>query len=100
LVSPYRVVLRRGEVLNWDVRIDQTLGGIELFRIEIYFPGESPFNFGRTTLFRGFSPSFRTLELSAGRADDPGEYKYGVRIMDNSSDRLIEDEDPYIMVQA
>ena len=99
IVEPNTVYLNRGEYLNWDIRVDQELRFINRFRWEIYFPERSPFSFGRTKTFQIETRSFETKELSAGSADVSGEYKYGVRLVNASSDETIYDEDPYIIVR-
>ena len=38
-------------------------------------------------------------EVDAGAAEEPGEYKYGVRATDDSTGRVLNDDDPYIIVR-
>jgi hypothetical protein len=38
-------------------------------------------------------------QIDAGSADDPGEYKYGVRATDGVTRQELSDDDPYIIVR-
>jgi hypothetical protein len=98
-ISPDPAVVNSGTPVIWKFQ-SNTLSN-QRIRWEVYFSRGSPFHdqgdrFTTTTT--------RTFGQHAGAtgamsADDPGDYKYGVRAIDLPSRMLLGDDDPYLEVR-
>lgn len=103
--EPERAEVAVGEHVQWSIEVAGRNGSVEW---EIYFEERSPF---RRRSFRVATAVQRPLtfpptgeegvhvgQISAGAAEEPGEYKYGVRATDQETNRPLSDDDPYIIV--
>ncbi len=106
-ISPETAKIRRGTSVNWRFRTeDPTYRGL---RWTIYFRESHPF---ARPLAIGIIGPF-ALDISvdtlprdgqhtgaspAASADEPGHYKYGVRLDDPTEGQELGEEDPYLIV--
>lgn len=104
--SPERAEVAAGETVQWLIEV---VGGTRAIRWEVYFQGRSPFRQRayniRTEVRVSFPQGPRPEEavhigrIDAGEANEPGEYKYGVRAVDDATRAALSDDDPYIIVR-
>ncbi len=76
----------------------------------IYFSGSTPFKSKGTTFRtvsagkaqkqRGGSVIYVHSALSLPlTAEDPGDFKYGIRVIDSRSNQVLGDDDPYLLIR-
>jgi hypothetical protein len=104
--EPSKAEVAVGEHVKWSI---QVTGRTRSVGWEIYFENKSPFRRQSYRLATAvqvpltFPPSDEAAvhvgEVDAGAAEEPGEYKYGVRATDDSTGRVLNDDDPYIIVR-
>lgn len=109
---PELIRVPRGSIVAWNLRINLS-SRAPIFRdglkFTVYFREDSPFDWKRESLrlppsrfFRPIGPFSSNIkeevEIAEGRAENIGEYKYGIRVSAGSNDESIYDEDPYIYV--
>jgi hypothetical protein len=101
-VVPERVRVRVGHPVAWVVL---SFDGLAPVSLQVYFDDRSPFEWSVQSVQvhpeqkgppRRHVPSPEQPVIS-GAPDTPGDYKYGVRILDVYGD-VLDDEDPYITV--
>jgi hypothetical protein len=99
--EPERAVVALGETVRWLVRARARVKSIEW---RVYFSKGSPFKEGSwKTTTEGSSEggdAAHTGVIEAGEAQQPGEYKYGVRATDASTNEELSDDDPFLIVQS
>lgn len=99
---PERAVVALGETVRWIVRA----GGIGAKSIEwqVYFRQGSPFKEHSWKMkTEGKSENDDAAHagvIDAGETQQPGEYKYGVRAVDTSTNQELSDDDPFLIVQS
>jgi hypothetical protein len=103
--EPERAEVAVGETVQWSIEVT---GGTRSVEWEIYFENESPFR-RRSYRVRTEAQSLtipavpetgvHVGRIDAGIADEPGEYKYGVKATDETTRRALSDDDPYIIVR-
>jgi len=102
-ISPDPAFVPRGQQIRWvfavmDKSITQTRLGWK-----IYFDGANPFNAKGGASFDWTSPYFSSgLEDSSiipGEANAPGDYKYGIQVVDIRHGQVLGDDDPYLIVR-
>jgi hypothetical protein len=109
LTIPERAEVVVGEMVQWSIAV---IGGgrpIRSVKWEFYFEGRSPFprrTYSVTTgiqVPRGRPSTVQEIAyiatIDAGHASGPGEYKYGVRAIDEATEHALSDDDPYIVVR-
>jgi hypothetical protein len=100
--SPEPATVKRGTPVKWRFRTDNSQETARI-RWSVYFKPESnPFGYQR--------PIFSTLSGEADGqhsattgivfADTPGDYKYGVRAEDMSTEKELGNDDPWLKVSA
>jgi len=104
--EPEKAEVAVGEHVSWSIEVR---GRTPSVGWEIYFENDSPFrrrSYRVATTMRvsqTYPPSDEAAihvgEVDAGTAEEPGEYKYGVRASDDSTGRILSDDDPYIIVR-
>lgn len=104
VVEPDPAVVDRGSNIEWELSFNNA-EGLETIRWEIYFRKSSPFkeNFWKYVTKSATEPSGQKKHrgvIRAGSADEPGEHKYGVRIIDTNSEKALSDDDPWIIVRG
>ena len=99
--EPERAVVALGETVRWLVRVR---AGVKSIEWRVYFSKGSPFKEGswKTTTERSSEgdDAAHTGVIEAGEAQQPGEYKYGVRATDASTNEELCDDDPFLIVQS
>src|SRR5262249_37300509 len=97
--SPDPAVVQRGSLVSWSFRaIAEGQGSL---RWIVYFGKGSPFR-GQDDHFVTDTPPVEGRHVGASRemsADEPGEYKYGVRVVDPASPAPLADDDPWLIVK-
>ena len=108
--EPERAIIEVGEPVQWAVRVAGGRRWIPSVLWEVYFEKESPFRErtwrvsselkepGRRR-WRDKRKAVHVATIEAGEAHEPGEYKYGVRAFAGSTQELLGDDDPYIVVR-
>jgi hypothetical protein len=107
--EPERAEVAVGETVQWSIEVT---GGTRTARSvawEIYFQGKGPFNqlsYRATTevVVPRTDPPQQDVgvhvgKIDAGKAEEPGEYKYGVRAIDEATRHALSDDDPHIIVR-
>lgn len=104
--EPEKAEVGVGEHVTWSIAVAGRSRSVEW---EIYFDSQSPFRrrsyrvATAVTVPRTFPPSdeagVHVGQIEAGAAEEPGEYKYGVRAVDQANQRALSDDDPYIIVR-
>jgi len=103
--EPERAEVAVGEHVQWSIEVT---GGTRSVEWEVYFDNESPFR--RRSYRVRTEAQVLTIppvpeagvhigRIEAGSADEPGQYKYGVRATDETANRQLSDDDPYIIVR-
>lgn len=106
---PEVAVIPRGTPVQWLVRNDYghryLLHRYPRLFWEIYFVGRSPFpRFSGLLRIRTSSDSPEDSNASHNGSTEPliaeeeGEFKYGIRVIDAETKELISDEDPWLIV--
>jgi hypothetical protein len=86
LEVPSSMQVKRGARVAWRVRSDRRL------RWTVYFDHGTPFDATTGEVVA------ESADVVLGTADEPGGYKYGVRVTDPQSDAVLGDDDPYLIV--
>jgi hypothetical protein len=97
--SPDPAIVRRGTIVNW--RFQTSVGTFPKLRWIVYFNKGSPFRV-QNPLFVADTSSAQGQHIGTSgqmSADDPGDYKYGVRVIDSSIHETIGDDDPRLIVE-
>jgi hypothetical protein len=113
--EPERAVVDVGEPVEWSVEVSAGPRAVPLVTWEVYFGHESPFDqrswrveskiVGRRRKWplrkrwRDKNKNVYRAKITAGEANEPGEYKYGVRAFSSSPETPLSDDDPYIVVR-
>jgi hypothetical protein len=103
ITVPERIRVKRGDGVRWMLNIFQpNLPLPERLLFELYFPKGSAFAWSRQFLTIDlinppFFPSSNLL-LADGVTSKPGDFKYGVRAIDQRKQEPIEDVDPFLIV--
>jgi hypothetical protein len=96
-IDPYSAEVSQGGKVRFEITIRQGLPDVEA---EVYFDERSPFRW-RAERVRvpagtaGGGP--RWIEATA---DEPGDFKYGVRAVTAAEGILVADDDPFLTVRA
>ncbi len=99
--EPERAVVALGETVRWVIRAGAT--GVKSVEWQVYFSHGSPFkerSWKLTTEGGSENDAAHAGVIDAGEAQQPGEYKYGVRAVDASTNQEISDDDPFLIVQS
>lgn len=95
--SPDPAVVQRGTPVNWRF---QAYGlSFPQLRWVVYFDKGSPF---RGDHFIVDTPAVGGQHIGASSkmsADDPGEYKYGVRVVETTNQKTLGNDDPELIVK-
>jgi hypothetical protein len=100
--SPDPAIVRRGEAVSWRFQAS-TLPASPL-QWTVYFNKGSPFHaqdHSHIHQFTARTPSVGRQQIATSQAmsaDDPGEYKYGVRVVDAINQTTLGDDDPWLIV--
>jgi hypothetical protein len=100
--EPERAVVSLGETVRWVVRAGGN--GVKSIEWQVYFNHGSPFKERSLKMTteegseNGEAPHAGVID--AGEAQQPGEYKYGVRAVDTSTNQELSDDDPFLIVQS
>jgi hypothetical protein len=95
---PDPAIVERGTPVVWRFQAS----GINPSRLrwEVYFDNKSPFRgLGKLLITDTASSSGQHAGASGGRtADVPGDFKYGVRVVDTVARKTLSDDDPRLIV--
>jgi hypothetical protein len=96
--SPDPAVVKRGSLVNWNFQAI----GIAYPKLEwtVYFSKGTPFRQG--IRFVAGTSEVRGQHAGASppmTAEDPGDYKYGVRLVDTANQKTLGDDDPRLIVE-
>ena len=101
---PESVRVPRGTIVQWEIN-PPPLGYAYRRRppleFQVYFPKKSPFEWNIFNKeITGFSPLIipKRIILAEGVAGTLGDYKYGIQVLEKDSDRILDDEDPYLII--
>jgi hypothetical protein len=95
-ISPDPKNVTRGNRVVWYVQDDS--GETGRWRWTLYFHHGSPFREGWE--FSVTTTSGEIGTVNPGQALEPGEWKYGIRVANNDTRDVRDDEDPYLIVHA
>ncbi|QDW27216.1 hypothetical protein FFJ24_021255 [Pedobacter sp. KBS0701] len=102
LEIPHVIHLKVGSRLKVVIRRIQPFMDLNRYfntTVGMYFEGNSPFGdklVHEVSLDKNIRSEGAEIVLFEGTAERPGEYKYGINVIDRGSVRF--DEDPYIIV--
>ena len=97
IFSPDPAIVQRKTLVSWKFQ-SNALPSRQLQWIA-YFDKGSPFR-GQGTQFITDTPAGQQIGTSpAMSADDPGDYKYGVRVVDPVNHQVLGDDDPWLIVR-
>jgi hypothetical protein len=98
---PDPAIVSKGTPVNWRFRTDNTEGPARI-RWSVYFHNGSPF--GTYTIdiptFSGRITGQHIALTATMFADDPGDYKYGVKAENASTGALLGEDDPKLEVTS
>jgi len=107
LIIPERVEVPQFSVVEWNIiNVDRDLypilGRYGSLVFTLYFENNSPFRWKRQFI-QIFEPRFepflsKTIRLVEDVADEKGDFKYGVKVVDAEKNETIYDEDPLLIV--
>ena len=101
-ITPEPAFIRVGESVSWELSV---ASGFHIDAIEwsIYFRGADPFRRGKGSIWthvtRRLPSGVHGGVLDVGPAQEPGEYKYGVRTANANTREELSDDDPYLVVR-
>jgi hypothetical protein len=95
-VSPDPAVVDQGMVIEWYFLVEPGLPTLDL---EVYFSKGSPTGWPRRRTKADRSQHGSTSSVIEAVAEEPGEYKYGVRAIEHATEEVIADDDPYLIVR-
>ena len=99
---PGVVFVPRWMRISW--RVEQEIPLPNPLRWEVYFDHGSPFHNRKKPAVIDTEPSNdngrHSGETKPERAEEDGDYKYGVRVIDLKGDKVLSDDDPYLIVRA
>jgi hypothetical protein len=100
ICSPDPAGVQQGTPVTWRFRADEL--SVPLLRWTVYFNHSSPFSGQVNQLTADTIPvsGQHTRTTGAMSADKPGDYKYGVRVVDSSNQQTLGDDDPRLIVTA
>lgn len=98
--NPDPALVRTGDSVVWHVRY---VGGEDPIEITVYFRSRSPFKsfpqgFELHNVVDPGSGGVREGSLDGGRVDEPGDYKYGIRLVNKKTQQTLSDDDPWLKV--
>src|SRR5712691_1259000 len=101
VVNPDPARVRVGAAVHWVLRFGG--GFIEAIKWEVYFRERTPFHTQVMSYTTKSQPNRSGLQghdgtISAGTAERPGDYKYGVRVSNGQTGEKITDDDPWLIV--
>jgi hypothetical protein len=107
--DPERAEVEVGETVQWSIEVTSRTRHVPSVAWEVYFDHASPFrqrSYSVTTAVQvplGDPPrdeeGVYIGRMEAGEANEPGEYKYGVRAVNEATRQALSDDDPYIIVR-
>jgi hypothetical protein len=100
--SPDPAIVPRGTPIVWRFRADNAAETARI-RWMVYFDRGTPFGDKSppfATTLSGQVAGQHSAATTIAFADNPGDYKYGVRAEDASSGKQLGDDDPMIVVLA
>jgi hypothetical protein len=108
-ITPERAEVTVGETVLWAIEVSAGNFRAPAVRWDVYFQDAIPFKRPPISItsrlhdtFREISPREHrayTAVINAGQAEEPGEYKYGIRAIDTLTGLALSDDDPYIVVR-
>jgi hypothetical protein len=98
LIEPDPAVVHVGDRVAWELSLSSRWELKSPLLLTIYFRKEDPFrhNYGHEWSVHG-EPD-KPIIVEAGTAKEPGDFKYGVRIINADTGSQISDDDPRIIV--
>jgi hypothetical protein len=95
IVSPDPAVVDAGTSVEWRFEVDPGLP--PSLTLEVYFSAASPTGWSseRAIYSKSRSPS----PIIGAVAQQPGDYKYGVKASNHETNEVIADDDPYLVVR-
>jgi hypothetical protein len=97
-LSPDPAVVQSGTLVTWRFQTNKLSS--ERIRWTVYFQHGSPFRLqaSQFTTTTSSTAGQHTGTTGATSADDPGDYKYGVRAEDPLIKHILGDDDPRLIV--
>ncbi len=99
---PERVMVPLNTLVTFQlISADLFKMGDRTFDMHLYFEGRTPFLWKSQamTLEADFRFDFTKSVLASGVTNREGDYKYGIKIIEPRSGRIISDDDPYLTVR-
>src|SRR5437588_9211485 len=98
LMHPDPAVLHVGDKVAWQVLADSKILATKgRLRWTIYFkPDQHPFASPSSQWDREVRPG-ESGTIEAGTAKKPGDFKYGIRIVDSETGEQVSDDDPILI---
>ena len=101
-VIPETAIVKQGEEVSWSVHSPPA--PIRKIQWEVIFEDDSPFGdkdegTHDVTTDADPTPGEHDGNIEPGPATEPGEYKYGIRVIDPAANFTFIDEDPYLVVR-
>jgi hypothetical protein len=95
MVSPDPAEVDEGTSVEWRFEVNP---GLPSLTIEIYFSGASPTGWMSERAI--YSESHSPNPIIGAVAQQPGDYKYGVKASNHETNEVIADDDPYLIVRS
>jgi hypothetical protein len=93
-VEPDRLEVTAGTIVEWHFESQVRDEGVD---VTIHFRNKSPFPWNEE---KRRLPKQQPTGVVAAPAEDPGDYKYGVRARGDSTQQAVGDVDPWLIVRA
>ncbi len=99
-ISPDPAIVHVGDRVVWRMHLLHRLTGFR-FRLKwtIYFHKDHPFSGDYREELTESGETNSDIIIDAGKAETPGDYKYGVRIANAETHETISDDDPILIVR-
>jgi len=96
-VSPDPLYVDQGAIVVWLFAGPAGLGVVDF---EVYFSNGSPLKWTTNSIRSDDDSRGHVTGAIRAVAAEPGDYKYGVRATAVSSNEVVADDDPYLIVRA
>lgn len=93
-VSPDPAIVDQGKPIEWRFSVERSVASGS---IELYFSGATPTGWNVETV--RYSESTSSQPRIGAIAEDPGEYKYGIRATAEQTNEVVADDDPWLIVR-
>lgn len=109
IILPERIEVPKNSIIEWNIKdFEEFYIRRKYYRtgllFNIYFDNESPFSWKKESLRLYGDPLFPpfydrgSIKIAEGIAENKGDFKYGIKVIEIGNSDPIYDEDPYILV--